>query len=555
MSVSKTEFILVILGFLCIGIFLAIFAGGPIHSDEVSLMDAGLNNLKMTYSINRYTHIFLQKPFLELASTPIIGARIFWAFVLTLTGCLTYWCARLLSRENHIIHAVLAAVIYFSFHFFIDYSGSTIVDFTAMLMVMIFITVYIFAARNDFKRPWLIALGFIFFLSFKTKESTLTNSVLLFGLGFSEGTGFQFRTLWKNLSNFFVGLLSGFIFFIILNTIILGDPLFGFSPSSVKEFLDSYASLDLGTMKVYQGWYAGALTTVWLFPFILYLISGIKAQDRFTFPIRLLWLVPLTMVIFLTIMTFWRSYRIDLRFMFPVLPVICFLGAQVIPFEIPDTKSRRVRFGLFLFLTLLASIGVNYAVRPLADHMTLRFDDFLSLIFYPLVLSILIVVAFLVKRYSYKTVLIPVFCILTMTFYPIRTNIKYLAVLHQNVAFVEHRFYPFSAFADQLIFTPDMRFYVSSDLHEKWDMLSADKNEVANLYNIYFDSHARVTNFKLSKPTSLISEDLLKENFNYVLLTPGDWQQVTGSPAFSELDARYNDYEDASKQVILLVNK
>ena len=263
MRVSKIEIILISLGFLGISIFLATFAGGPIYSDELSHMDTGLNNLKIPYSINRYTHIFLQKPFLQLASTPLNGAKTYWSFVLTLTGLLTYWCARILTRDNHILHAALAATLIFSFNFFIDYSGVTIVDFTAMLMIMVFLTLYIFAARNDFKRPWVIALGFIFFLAFKTKESSLIISVLLIGLGFSDGKEFHFQTLGKNLLNFFIGLLSGIFFFIIINTIILRDPLFGFSPASIKAFLASYVTVPLGKIDPKpQGWYAGGLTTI-----------------------------------------------------------------------------------------------------------------------------------------------------------------------------------------------------------------------------------------------------------------------------------------------------
>ncbi len=71
MRVTKIELVLITLSFLGIGFFLATFAGGPIYSDELSHMDAGLNNLKIPYNLNRYTHIFLQKPFLELSLNSI----------------------------------------------------------------------------------------------------------------------------------------------------------------------------------------------------------------------------------------------------------------------------------------------------------------------------------------------------------------------------------------------------------------------------------------------------------------------------------------------------
>ena len=364
--ILKTELILITLGFLAIGIFLAIFAGGPIYSDELSHMDAGLNDLKIPYSLNRYTHIFLQKPFLELASTPLIGAKIYWSFVLTLTGFLTYWCARLLSRENHILHAILAATLFFSFHFFIDYSGVTIVDFTAMLMVMVFITLYIFAARNDFKLSWLIALGFIFFLAFKTKETTLIVSVLLIGLGYSNGKEFRYPTLGKNLIKFFLGILGGTLFFIIINTIVLRDPLFGFNLASIKAFLDTYATVSLAKIDPNpQGWYTGGLTTIWLLPFLLYLIAGIKPEGRFIPPIRLLWLLPISLVIFLTSITLWRSYKVDPRSFF--LPCQYFASSEPSLYLSKYQQPSALKF-VFGYIFSLQSLPVWESIMRF-DHL------------------------------------------------------------------------------------------------------------------------------------------------------------------------------------------
>ena len=557
MPVSKTEIILITLGFLVIGIFLATFAGGPIYSDELSHMDAGLNNLKIPYNLNRYTHIFLQKPFLQLASTPLNGAKIYWSFVLTLTGFLTYWCARILNLNNHLLHAALAALLYFSFHFFVDYSGVTIVDFTAMLMVMVFLTLYIFATRNDFKPSWLVALGFVFFLAFKAKESTLVISVLLIGLGFSDRNKFHLPTFGKRLLFFFIGVSLGIIFFIGLNLLFLHDPWFGLSPTSIKAFLDTYASVSLANLNPNpQGWYTAGLTTIWLLPFLLYLIAGIKAEGRFNPPLRLLWLVPISLIIFLTIMTLWRSYKVDLRFFFPSLPILCFLGVQFIPFEMPSLKTLKIRFWLYLALTVVFCLGINFAIRPLSNQMSVSFDGLLNLIVYPLILSILILLAFYVKKYSYKTVLIPVACIVSMTIYPIRTNIKYLAILHQNESVVQHRFYPFSTFANNLSFTTDMRFMVSSSLHQELDMLSTDKNEVTSMYNVYFDSHARNTNFKLSASPDMISNDLYQGDYNYALLTQKDWQLLAQDPSnLAWLEAHYSVFKDPNLPLCLLVHK
>jgi len=559
MRVSKIEIILIVLGFLGIGIFLATFAGGPIYSDELIYMNAGLNNLKIPYILNRYTHVFLQKPFLELAPSPLIGVKIYWSFLITLTAFLTYWCARLLTQSNHLLHGALAAILFLSMHFIIDYSGVTIVDFTAMLMVMAFLMIYIFAARNNFSRPWLIALGFVFFLAFKTKETTLTAAVVLIGLGFVDGKIFQFRSLWKNLLNFFYGILGGMLFFAILNGLLLHDPFFGLSPSSIKAFLDSYIATGLTMVNPSsQGWYTGSLTTIWLLPFILYVITGVKKneEERINPTIRLIWLVPIVLVTFLTVMMFRRFYIVEPRFFFPALPVLCFLAPQLFIFEPPATSSTKVRFWIYLAITVLACVGINYALRPVTARLSWDFDGFLNIILYPLLLTILIGLAFCLKRYTYKTVLIPVACILLMTIYPIRTNIKYLAILHQNEAVVQNKFYPFSAFASQLKYSPDMQVYVSTSLWSELEMLSTERNEVMSMYNVYFDRHAVKENFTVSTSPENIAQDLHQGNYTYILMTPQDWQHITTDPVIqSWLEARYSYFEDSNKPVILLVRK
>jgi hypothetical protein len=201
-------------------------------------------------------------------------------------------------------------------------------------------------------------------------------------------------------------------------------------------------------------------------------------------------------------------------------------------------------------------VVINYAIRPLAAYMSQSFDDFLFLIFYPLTISILILAAFFIKRYTTITILIPLACILSMMITPIRTNIKYIAILHQNAAIVENRFHPFSVFADHLKPVSNMQFYVSSNLHQALSMLSTDVNEVNTMYNIYFDRNTQSTEFTISPATGKIPSDVIHGDYNYVLLTMEDWQKMIANPSdFAWYQEHYSVFEDPSQPIILLVKK
>jgi len=79
---------------VAIAVLLFRYAGAPVSWDEFDYMHTGLNPEPLGYILNRYFHIYFQKPFLSLASTPLMGAKIFWVFLVSSTGLLVYWCAR-----------------------------------------------------------------------------------------------------------------------------------------------------------------------------------------------------------------------------------------------------------------------------------------------------------------------------------------------------------------------------------------------------------------------------------------------------------------------------
>jgi len=108
MRVNRVEFVLSIIVALVLLALLAAYAGGPIFSDELLYIDAGLKNSPLANLGNRFFHIYLQKLFTNLAPEPLLGVKIFWAFVITSTAWLVYWDARLFTDTSHQMHGWFA---------------------------------------------------------------------------------------------------------------------------------------------------------------------------------------------------------------------------------------------------------------------------------------------------------------------------------------------------------------------------------------------------------------------------------------------------------------
>ncbi len=77
-----TVFAVAFAGLLAIG-------GGPITNDEIKYLNTSTHATAEPWLLNRCAHIYLQKIFVWLAGEPLLGARIFWAFVVSLTIAVT----------------------------------------------------------------------------------------------------------------------------------------------------------------------------------------------------------------------------------------------------------------------------------------------------------------------------------------------------------------------------------------------------------------------------------------------------------------------------------
>ncbi|HNW14518.1 MAG TPA: hypothetical protein PKG92_07510, partial [Anaerolineaceae bacterium] len=189
--------------FILLGIFLAKYAGGPIYSDEVMYINHGLLNVKDPFIINRYTHIFFQKLFVEIADRPLEGVKAYWGFLVAGSAALTYVISRLTTKTSNILHAGISTLLYLTIPLLSVYSGNTSVDLTAGIFLGLTVVLYILCFRQPGKPVYLLSLmGLAFFLAFRSKETTLASAVLLIGFLFDGEGGINVRLCLKRLGYF-----------------------------------------------------------------------------------------------------------------------------------------------------------------------------------------------------------------------------------------------------------------------------------------------------------------------------------------------------------------
>ncbi len=554
-----TEIALVILGFALLFLGLALYApGGPLSTDVFWYMNVGINRIKDTFILNRYFHVYLQAIFLKLAPTPQAGLQYFWAFLMSGACLLAYLGARNFSQQSRPWHGILAALLLLSIKDLADNAGVAWVDLTAMFMVALIAVIFLFSLKKQHgSTGLLLLLGGLFFLAFKTKETTLVSGLLFVGLGFDAAGAFDLTRFGRRLGILALGALGGVVFFAILSWIFLGDPFFGLRPAEFLQFGQTYVE---GATQASQqpglaNWYSAYIFSSLLFPFFLYILSGLWALKNPGLQLghRLFWLVPLALVLFVTL-TVGNQWGFLPRFMFPVLPILCLLGPQFMSLEGLNVKENARAIGWIVLG--FAGLGiVLLAARVFVPRLHGGWGSFLATLYLPFAITLLLALTFLWKPLSQAGAPLLVLALLSN---PLVSNFKTMVIQSPNKEEAQRIFYPFSAFASHIHYTPDMRFYVAK---RTWYVMGVapvakDGNEIASIFNVYFRASSTHANYTLQTDASDVTSDIFSIKYTYVLLSLNEWQMLDTNPDLSaKVTASYQVVPDGQKKLYLLVGK
>ena len=556
MAVSRTEKIILIVMTLALWIVLAIYAGAPVFSDEFMYIDIGLRNFKEPSYGNRYFHIYLEKFFMDLAPTPLQGVRIFWGFLVAATMGLVYYNARTFTKKSHPLHGLLAAAFFFTYPLITVFSGEPAVDITAMLMVILYISIYLIGVRKPEKRNVvLIILGALAFLSFKTKETTIFVNMMLFGYVLDEDEHWCWDNLWKMVKPLLIGLAIAILIFMLLDGFILGDPFFSINPATFGAIFTHY-TFDNHFLYGPTSWYDQYFLDDILLSFMLFLMGGMRLKDEIGFRRKLVWIYPLVMAVFVTLNMMKIPWGFIERFYFPALPVVAMLAPQFLQFDLPHKKRDWLYFGLLLaasagLIFLLREAMLNYAYL-----MHFEYTRILESLYYPTLLSILLAYGIWVKRINWASAVLPLFCIAGMIFSPLMYTQKYFFRISEMNERYDEIMYPYNEFGDDLTLGEDDRVYIAQSLDEELDMLSDDPNENIGMYNFYYDARIDNSNVMMGYGRKSMYKQLSTKKLSHALLSLEDWQwllQTEEDPGL--LESMYAVQMDSQDKLVLLVRK
>ena len=443
-------------------------------------------------------------------------------------------------------------------------SGVIVVDFPAMVVITAMFTVYIISAKNGHANPLLIAaIGILFYLAFKTKETTMPVAIVLIGLGWVGDKKFNWRLLFKNLLWVFAGVLTGIIIFAFLSWAILGDPFFGLRISEWQEFRNTYAVYSsnvfatLNAMEdgVMDDWYKGYWLEYAMLPFLLFLISGFLAGREVSYRRRVLWLVPLAFIV-LMIFTINNRLGYESRFGLPVLPVISVLAAQFISLQVPKGKESQLKFWISLAAGLFVVIGIRVLLRLIIPPLNYDLGSVVLLMYYPVLLTFLLFsLIFFTNRPIWH--MINFLIAVSLLWAPIASNFRAMFIVKENNQEFTKIVLPFSEFEDEIEYYPEMRFFASYHAFRasRVDMVK-NIDELLSLFNVYFDAQSSRENFTFVEDTINISDILQEADYDFILLSALDWLRVQRDPElFAQLLEQYQVNFGDDERLVLMVAK
>ncbi|NJN98120.1 MAG: hypothetical protein HC875_30570 [Anaerolineales bacterium] len=219
--------------------------------------------------------------------------------MISVTSFLVYVNAKLLTQQSNSLNGFTALLLFLSQPLVFSYVGATYADLTVMMMVTLGVAIYLIAYRSTRYRAWLLlSLGVVLFMALKSKETSICLGILLLGLGFVDGK-FNSSQFFKDIGFVAAGIAVSIVIFMVLNHFILGEMWFGWRPSDFTTLLSF--NLRTNYARPESSWYDYVLTTSLLAPFFLYLVNFARSVDNSPFSIKVIWLLPLVIILFLSI--------------------------------------------------------------------------------------------------------------------------------------------------------------------------------------------------------------------------------------------------------------
>ena len=527
---NTPEIFIIIFVFFILWILLAtLIKVAPNSSDILYYFEIGNKHIADPLILNRYIHVYLQQFFVVLAGSALQGLQIYWAFLFSGTLVLIYTCARIFSDKSTPYHGILSVLLFLSLPAITEIAGTPFVDVTAMFFTVAFIFAFLMSSKNKHdNKLLLVALGLIFFCSFKTKETTLPLSILFIPLSFSDNK-FNLQILFQRLLLVVIGISIGITLLIFINAVYLKEPFFGLRLSDLNYYFNTNMA-DKGFVVsglTREDWLVGYFFRYAFLPTILYIISGTINILKLEIDQRFVFIIPLALIFFLVI-SINNIYGYQTRFALPTLAVICITASQFITFDISRFSLTHKRF----LLTLAGSILFSIAMIMLIILIELRKGVDLALFFNTVLSTVLIIILlsiiFLDKNTAFRSIAF-ISIIMALLILPLGYNINNIIIKQVNRSKFEETIEPILEYKDVFRINNNSYLYIELTAVNSGPIAMAKNiDEVIGLINLCYDSKLERTNVRLVDDTSNIKSDLIMApKYDYLLLSSKTWNEIS----------------------------
>ena len=545
---KNIKFIFPAVIFIILFVFFSVQAAGPRGSDELLYADIGLRGYGNYIVMNRYTHIYLEALFMALAPTPLIGMRIFWGFVMSVSSVSVFLFGRYIRKENNIWHGIIALLIFLSGNHFARYFGIPIVDLTNMMMVMIYLLVFLYFIRKNDSKWVVILLGAIFLWAFKTKEFSVILLLTVPVFGLNSTNEFKWKKALIEVGYFALGVLAGSAVFILVNAVVLGDPLFGFRISDWIQFRATMASFT-SIRPDPESYLKELMWPLYFFSFTLYLLSYAKRQSKISIQEKVIWIIPIVYLIMMVVLMVKSGWQTDERYLYPIIGLIAAFAPQYFKFALPEGKKGITVYFIGLLIGGAALFIIRFLLYRISAALGMTITQLVMHYAIDLFFLALLLAMFAVPE---KSPLISLFFIVLIglnLFFSLSMNLK-AALRQDNLSDVNNRFAPLALSENTLDLCPEATIEISTGLLDEMD-IHPDPYEAAGMINIFMDARLPIESFTFMSDNSSISDAIHETNADYIFMTTDEWEAMLKStPDFSL--APYDLIEDNNGWIAIL---
>ncbi len=307
------------------------YTASTADGDDVRYMDGARFNKQMGWNMNRYAHIYALKAFIWGAGGDAFQAsRVYWAFMFGMTVLALAVAVRSLGPGLQLGSLTVALLLWLAQPYVFGGIGAAYADYSAMMFVALGMAVYLhgYGHQSAGRSKWhALALGVLSVAAAKSKEPGLIMLWLVPGLLWSGGR-LDIGLFRRRMAWWVMGAVGAYLVLMTLDGLILGDFWFSLRLESVAGAqrlkdaaegiwqLPRWAWLDVA-------WTRGSLRHL----SILAVAGAVVALVRRWSPeLRWVALMPLA---FMAMMIAIHPAISSPRYLFPIVPVACFVGAAM----------------------------------------------------------------------------------------------------------------------------------------------------------------------------------------------------------------------------------